>query len=194
MNLFTFLYTFSLAWVFVYCECPHIITKDEWDGLPPTRVKYLIRPVELVIIQHAVSPTCMTDIRCEEVVRSMQNWHMEQLEYPDLAVSFVVGGNGNIYEGGGWLRAGNHTPGYDDRSIAISFMGNFNVDEPTPESLTATQALIECGVELGHLSPDYKLVGHKQLFATGSPGKKLFKEVKTWPHWTQDVSAIKNPK
>lgn len=38
--------------------------------------------------------------------------------------SFLVGGNGKIYEGAGW-RVGAHTVGYNDKSISISFLGDF---------------------------------------------------------------------
>lgn len=38
---------------------------------------------------------------------------------------FLVGGDGNIYEGCGWTREGAHTYGYNKKSVGIGFIGNF---------------------------------------------------------------------
>ena len=40
-------------------------------------------------------------------------------------VSFLVGEDGNGYEGRGWDKVGAHTPGFNDRGIAISVIGSF---------------------------------------------------------------------
>ncbi|CAH0725281.1 unnamed protein product, partial [Brenthis ino] len=172
--------------------CPGVVTKKEWDGLSPLHVEYLPRPVSLVIIQHTVTPPCNTDASCVDIAQSIQNTHMENLNFWDIGISFLVGGNGKVYEGSGWLHVGAHTLGYNRKSIAISFIGNFNNDEPTPEALEAAKALIKCGVEQGHLSPNYNLIGHKQVLATESPGRKLYNEIRRWPHFLDDVSSIKN--
>lgn len=39
--------------------------------------------------------------------------------------SFIIGGDGNIYEGAGWHKIGAHTRGYNSRSLGIGFIGNF---------------------------------------------------------------------
>ncbi|XP_050343518.1 peptidoglycan recognition protein-like [Nymphalis io] len=176
----------------VDAACPGVVTKKEWDGLSPLHVKYLPRPISLVIIQHTVTPACSTDAACENIVRSIQNVNMEQNNYWDIGISFLIGGNGKVYEGNGWLHVGAHTYGYNSKSIGISFIGNYNNDEPKPEALAAAKALIKCGVEQGHLTPDYHLVAHKQLIATESPGRKLYREIRTWQHFLADVSSIKN--
>ncbi|CAG4917077.1 unnamed protein product [Colias eurytheme] len=176
----------------VDASCPHIVSKKEWDGLSPLHVEYLPRPVDLVIIQHTVTPFCSTDAACAETVRNIQNTQMDELGFWDIGMSFLVGGNGKIYEGSGWLHVGAHTIGYNKKSIAISFIGNYNNDTPTTAQLEATKALIRCGVENGHLSPDYKVVAHKQLIATQSPGRRLYQVLRTWPDWMEDVTSIKN--
>jgi hypothetical protein len=49
--------------------------------------------------------------------------------------------------------------------------------------LAAAKSLIECGVERGSVSAEYKLVGHSQVRSTECPGAALLAEIKTWPHW-----------
>ncbi|XP_022130726.2 peptidoglycan recognition protein [Pieris rapae] len=173
-------------------SCPSIVSKKEWGGLKPIHVSYLLRPVDLVIIQHTVTPFCSTDGTCTEAARSIQNYQVDELGYWDIGMSFLVGGNGKIYEGCGWLHVGAHTYGYNSKSIGISFIGNYNNDDPTSAQLEAVKDLLRCGVEEGHLSSDYKVVGHKQLIATQSPGRRLYQVIRTWPEWLEDVTSIKN--
>lgn len=39
--------------------------------------------------------------------------------------SFLVGDDGNIYEGAGWYKIGAHTYGYNSKSIGLAFIGTF---------------------------------------------------------------------
>lgn len=58
--------------------------------------------------------------------------------------------------------------------------------------MAAAKALIKCGVTNGHLTSDYKLVGHRQLIAIEGPGRKLYQEIRSWPDWTDNLTGIKN--
>ncbi|XP_013190344.2 peptidoglycan recognition protein [Amyelois transitella] len=178
-------------WSEVNADCG-IVSKKEWDGLDPVHVSYLPRPINLVIIQHTVTPTCDTDKSCAEIVRNIQSNHMEALNYWDIGPSFLVGGNGKVYEGSGWIHVGAHTYGYNSKSIGVSFIGNFNNDQVKQSMIDATKALLKCGVENGHLTSDFHVVAHRQLVALESPGRKLYNVIRSWPEWLEDVSSIKN--
>lgn len=45
--------------------------------------------------------------------------------YHVICFRFLVGGDGNVYEGRGWNKTGAHSPGYNDISIGICLIGNF---------------------------------------------------------------------
>ena len=49
-------------------------------------------------------------------------WHKG---WSDIGYSFLVGGDGNIYEGRGWDRVGAHTSGYNSVGLAWSYIGSF---------------------------------------------------------------------
>lgn len=46
--------------------------------------------------------------------------------------------------------------------------------------------LMNEGVKLKKLVPDYKIYAHRQLIASESPGAAFFELIKTWNHWTND--------
>lgn len=70
----------------LFSDC-NVVSKRDWDGLTPIHVEYLPRPVSLVIIQHTVTGTCSTDAKCAEVVRNIQTYHMDNLNYWDIGSS-----------------------------------------------------------------------------------------------------------
>lgn len=55
---------------------------------------------------------------------------------------------------------------------------------PNSAAVRAAKALLECGVALGELERNYKLLGARQVSSTTSPGLKLHREIQTWPNWS----------
>jgi N-acetylmuramoyl-L-alanine amidase len=47
--------------------------------------------------------------------------------------------------------------------------------------MQAAKAMIECGIELGNVLPDYLLYGHRDVTNTDCPGDALYDEISTWP-------------
>lgn len=43
----------------------------------------------------------------------------------NLIFSFLIGSDGQVYEGVGWHKVGTHTIGYNSKSVGIGFIGNF---------------------------------------------------------------------
>jgi N-acetylmuramoyl-L-alanine amidase len=68
---------------------------------------------------------------------------MKTRKWNDVAYNFLIGSDGNVYEGRGWRRVGSHTKGFSSKSIAISFVGNFEKVAPKEEAIEACKLLIE---------------------------------------------------
>lgn len=119
--------------------------------------------------------------------------------------SFLVGGDGKIYEGAGLYKVGAHTRGYNTKSIGLAFIGDFSSksfsfffwfidtiitlfllseDRPEKVQLEAAKEFLKCAVQIGALSENYKLFGAKQVSATLSPGRFISYEIKKWSHYT----------
>lgn len=116
-------------------------------------------------------------------MRNIQSYHI-RIDYGDIGYNFLVGGDGSIYVGQGWDNKGAHTFGYNAKSVCIAFMGDFTVDQATPEMFNATRLLLEEGVRRYMLDKDYKLYGHRDLRAFESPGETVYKVIQGWPHYT----------
>ncbi|XP_045446699.1 peptidoglycan recognition protein-like [Melitaea cinxia] len=191
--MFFKLILFSVAVHLVYVTaCPTIVSRDEWGGYDPIRDIRFPGPVDIVVIQHTATSKCSRDSTCKAMIQGIEDYHVDTLFYNSIGMNFLIGGNGKVYEGAGWEQIGTHTAGYNHRSIAISFIGNYEHDNPTDAQLKIAQELIRCGVEKKYLAPNYHLVGHRQLIATVSPGRNLYRIIRGWPNFLADVSSIRN--
>ncbi|KAL0280540.1 UNVERIFIED_CONTAM: hypothetical protein PYX00_001801 [Menopon gallinae] len=142
-------------------------------------------PVPYVVISHTAGRFCYLKAVCMQVVRDIQGDHMSRTPpYSDIAYSFLVGGDGNIYEGRGWTTKTANTGFVNGKSININFIGSFeNLDPPTYPQTEAVKALIEYGVNNSYIAEDYSLVADSATYPTLSPGKQVYNEIKTWPHF-----------
>ncbi|CAL8105793.1 unnamed protein product [Calicophoron daubneyi] len=164
-------------------SCVNIVKRSEWGARKPKSAYENINgAAEYVIIIHTATPTS-TGEAAKERVRQIQKYHMDTRGWSDIGYSFLIGIDGTIYEGRGWGVVGAHTRGYNDKSCGIAFIGNFNNDTPSPATLKSAQILITSGVSQKYLREDYKLVGHRDLQDTQSPGNKLYSVIQEWPHY-----------
>lgn len=87
-----------------------IVTRDEWTAQPPSSsLTDLQLPISRVIIAHTATEGCQTQEECMFRVRYIQTFHMNSRNWDDIGYNFLVGGDGNVYEGRGWLKQGAHT-------------------------------------------------------------------------------------
>lgn len=163
-----------------------IVNRRTWLAQPAVaRSNNLSHPVPYVVILHTATESCKTQAACVFIVRHVQTFHIESYGWNDIGYSFLVGGDGSVYEGRGWDIEGAFAYGYNRKAIGISFIGTFTSELPTPKQLQAGQQLIDLGVKLGKISPEYKLLAHRQLSSTESPGLAFFNLLMTWPHWAE---------
>ncbi|CAL7950367.1 unnamed protein product [Xylocopa violacea] len=166
---------------------PKIISRSEWGAKSPKRTvpNLKVDPPPFVIIHHSASDGCTTQAICQARVRSFQKQHMDNNGWADIGYQFLVGEDGNIYEGRGWDKQGAHSTSYNSRSIGICIIGNFVGHNPNAAAIKAAQDLISYGVAIGKIQENYTLLGHRQTTATICPGDSLYELIKTWPHWAR---------
>ncbi|KAL4711829.1 hypothetical protein ACJJTC_005998 [Scirpophaga incertulas] len=158
------------------------VSRSEWGAHEPVaETKKLESPVPYVVIHHTYRPeVCKSLDSCKLAMRSMQEYHQVDNGWAD-----IVGGEGRVYEGRGWNVVGAHAVGYNSNGIGIALIGDWVSEAPSQKQLNAAKRLIEIGVRLGRIAPDYKLIGHRQASATECPGEALFEEISTWKNFAK---------
>jgi N-acetylmuramoyl-L-alanine amidase len=163
--------------------CPRIVTRAEWGARAPTSISYISHPVPRYFVHHTETGGCSNQADCSAICRSIQNYHMNSNGWSDIGYNFLVGGDGNAYEGRGWDRVGAHATNYNSVAIGVSAIGSFMNANPNNAALTAIQQLISCGISLGKLSSNYSLHGHRDGVCTDCPGNALYNTIRTWPRY-----------
>ncbi|XP_073840299.1 peptidoglycan-recognition protein SD-like [Musca autumnalis] len=166
-----------------------IINRAEWKA-KPAAVEHMT-PLELpalrVIIAHTAGNECKTKTACSQEVRNIQNFHMTRAFFGDIGYNYLIGSDGNVYEGRGWQYQGAIAKGVNAGSINIGFIGVFQKQLPSQEALNAAKLLMDKLKTDQKLKDDYKIFGHRQLSPTVSPGDALYAEIQTWPKWSKDL-------
>ncbi|XP_055842279.1 peptidoglycan-recognition protein SA-like [Episyrphus balteatus] len=165
--------------------CPKIKSKQQWEGVTAKKVSNQTAPIPLVIIHHTVSNACESFIECVPILQNIQSYHILKKGFNDIGYNFLIGNDGLIYEGCGWNIVGNHTRGYNLNSLGVAFIGNFTSHLPSPNAFNSLKNLLRCGVNLGELSPNYKILAARQVSNTISPGLPIFGEIQEWDNWLQ---------
>ncbi|CAN7944162.1 unnamed protein product [Ixodes hexagonus] len=168
---------------FVAAQCSgvEIVPRRGWGARAPKRRTSMRNPrAAYVFIHHTTGTACNNKDSCSRNIRGHQNYHMDKNGWPDIGYSFLVGGDGRVYEGRGWGTVGAHTRGYNDNGIAISFVGNFMSQRPNQAMLNAAQKLIACGIKMGKISRTHSPHGHRDANCTACPGNMLYNIIKKW--------------
>ena len=102
--------------------------------------------------------------------------------------SFLIGGDGRVYEGRGWNTQGAHTGGFNTMGYGVCFMGNFMEHNPSQEAVEAYHRLASCMVDQEKIVREYQMFGHRQTKPPGGtecPGDSLYTTIQDWPGWVR---------
>ncbi|XP_055955983.1 peptidoglycan-recognition protein SC2 isoform X3 [Patella vulgata] len=178
------LFTLTLIVTAAAVPCPHIVSRSGWGARAARHVSHLShQPVKYAFIHHGESGSCSSASSCAAIVRSYQNYHMDTHGWSDIGYSFLVGEDGNAYEGRGWDRVGAHTQGYNSVGLAFCMIGSFDSRVPNAAAIATVKRMIACGVSKGKISQSYVLRGHRDMGSTSCPGQALYNLIRTWPHY-----------
>ena len=100
-----------------------LVSRSKWGAkMPNGTTPFPHPPATYVVIIHTVTDACDTEASCSAEVREMQKMHMDQ-HLSDIAYNFLVGGDGQTYEGRGWDLVGAFARGFNNKSLGIAFIG-----------------------------------------------------------------------
>lgn len=147
-----------------------VVKRDQWGARFHAGTKDMPRPVSEVNIHHTV--TRATDDPCKDARTVEYVLHQRGLA---PGYSFLVHPSGVVLELAGG-KIGAHTAGRNSKSYGISFIGNYDKDQPTWAALAAAGWLIRVLQFTGYIVPDLSKVtiqGHRATKATACPGANL---------------------
>lgn len=150
---------------------PPVITRAQWNARPPNpdaaneNGTYSLANVEgwreydaplrdvyrTVVVHHSVE----YDANDLDTIQHVQDLHMDDRGWADIAYHFVVGKSGQVFEGRALDVRGTHVSGYNTGSVGVVFLGNLHETQPMPEQLDQGRQLIDwlaLRLELTHIA------------------------------------------
>ncbi|CAB3360575.1 Hypothetical predicted protein [Cloeon dipterum] len=125
--------------------CPSIVSRDEWGARSSRQITRRNPLSPFLMVHHGgIRSYCTTKEACSRIIRSYQDLHMDDRGWDDIGYSFLIGEDGNIYEGRGWDRIGAHAIKYNTNSIGVCFVGDFTDRLPKDVALQAFYKLVSC--------------------------------------------------
>ncbi|MFA5871281.1 MAG: peptidoglycan recognition family protein [Parcubacteria group bacterium] len=139
---------------------------------------------EIFVVHHTDTSSSKSDAK---QIQSIYKYHSYTKRWGDIGYNYVIGKDGQIFEGregGNGVIAG-HTSGYNEGSIGIAILGNYesnNISSAAQESLDkligwlamANDIDLSKKVHFSSRNLDSAVVGHRDLTSTQCPGKKLY--------------------
>ncbi len=108
-------------------------------------------------------------------IRGIQRWGATDRNWWDLPYHFMLGLNGEIFEGRDYHYMGETNTTYNPEGhFLISVVGNYGRQEPTPELMNSIADLMAWALDEFDLPLD-KIGGHYNYADTGCPGEHLRK-------------------
>lgn len=121
----------------------------------------------LIVIHH------VGEIDRDVSAAEIHQWHQEQ-GWSGIGYHFVIRKDGIIERGRPRSTIGAHAEGFNNRSIGINIVGDFEQAQPTDAQIESTAQLIAELADIYGLTPDVQtVVGHGDLMPTTCPGRNL---------------------
>lgn len=167
-----------------------IIARTVWGAKPASLPAVPMRlPASEVFIHHSVTPVSpdpYADMRAIEAIGLQR--------FGQVSYSYVIHPrDGEILEGCGTMR-GAHTAQRNSTSFGICWAGNYEERLPKVQQLDATRWLIDHLTRQGWLVPGADIRGHRDVYSTACPGKKLYAMLDVIRHpWTGGTPVPEDP-
>ncbi len=162
---------------------PSIISRSSWGSRTDTRVGTNRHGTRYIVIHHCAYNNSTIAARSEyEHMRVIQNQHMNDQGWSDIAYHYGIGKNGTIMEGRLFQYlsyASNTSPTYvDNNGIQVLMHGNFHVGNHFMNTSQRSKLidLLSWLCYQYNISPS-NIIGHRDNGASACPGDQIYSEL-----------------
>jgi N-acetylmuramoyl-L-alanine amidase len=130
--------------------------------------------VSRITLHHTAELAGMATRTDAELVRGIQTFHQDGRGWADIGYHYVIGRDGNVYEGRELGVQGAHAgAGNNEENLGISLIGDFTASPPDARQLETTRLFLIAQQERYGV-PMAEVYGHREFKPTECPGSALF--------------------
>jgi hypothetical protein len=157
---------------------PLVLSRLAWganERMRRGRPKYA-NALRFAVVHHTAGSNTYSRAQSAAIVRGIQRYHVRSNGWDDVGYNFLVDKYGQIFEGrfGGIDRnvVGAHAQGFNEGSVGVALLGNYDAGAVTPAARQALARLLAWRLDVAHVDPLSLLnwtSGGNPRFATGIP-------------------------
>ena len=138
---------------------PAIVPRADWQADEKiVRAHPLYAPtLKLAVVHHTAGTNAYTRAEAPAIVRGIEVYHVKGNGWNDIGYNFLVDRYGTVYEGrgGGMTRnvIGAHALGFNNGTVGVSLIGNFDAVSPPPAMQSALVSLLAWRLDVAHVDP-----------------------------------------
>ena len=170
--------------------------REAWTTTTPDARRLApLERIRRITIHHQGNPSPFTSTDPMVVaneLRNIQKDHIRRMGAGDIGYHFIIDPAGNIWEGRSLSNLGAHVRSGNDENLGIMLLGNFNIQDPTPEQLETLNVFLGQQMDTFGVAPNY-VFGHRDLAATECPGDRLYAKLRTLPCMTRESRPMSVP-
>jgi len=142
-------------------------------------MRNLTRPIRRIIVTDTKDgESCRRRSECNRRVKSLQNYHQNELELADISYNFLIGDDGFVYEGRGYglqpdMLNNTSASSFEDIGLIVAFIGNFNELELSASQIVTFNEFIRQS-DAEDLDVSYTLLLENQLVMREEIDRGLF--------------------
>nr|CAD7266797.1 unnamed protein product [Timema shepardi] len=109
-----------------------LVKRSSWGARTadlPSELSIPHTPVDYIIIIHTDTTICNTSASCVNQMRVLQNHSMDNKHLSDIPYNFLIGGDGNVYEGRGFKIQGAFVPKWNIKSFGLAFIAQHTLSK-----------------------------------------------------------------
>ena len=130
--------------------------------------------VRRITLHHTATLPEMEARDDRDLVKAVQNFHRNTRGWADIGYHYLIGFDGNVYEGRALDVQGAHAGGGNNvENLGISVVGDFTKTLPEARQLATVQRFLEDQMTTYGV-PSAELHGHRDFKATECPGSALY--------------------
>jgi len=154
---------------------PYLVFRRAAWGAEPLKPNHdPMDGIHRITLHHTAEIAGMATRPSAELVKGIQDFHRNKRGWADIGYHWVIGTDGNLYEGRALDAQGAHAgAGHNGHNLGISVIGDFTKVLPSARQLRTTGLFLRAQLRTYDI-PIEHLYGHRDFKATACPGDRLY--------------------
>ena len=150
-----------------------LIRRSSWTQKKVRKNHRPMNGITRITIHHTGEYKGMIGKSDRQIIQAIENYHRNGRKWSAIGYHYIVGRDGNIYEGRPSHIQGAHVSGGNKNNLGISVVGEFEHKMPSAKQLATLKSFIE-DMRSKYKVSRKRVYGHRDIKASICPGSQLY--------------------